>query len=511
MDQTQVRLSTGREINQAIDSPYRYFTSNLLQSRADDLDSLNHDLNLASMTLQAATNGMEAMRDLLDQAKALLQQSLAESDGFQRINYLDQYNEVMSQIENTAEDSGYKGKNLLGGAGNDLKVIFNEEYTSQLLVDAVDYTDVSNIGLDKNMYAGDNGTDTVTISPAAAITADTKMVDIVGYDVGDEIEFVGQLEGDRFGAIEITDTMTVDEFMTTINVSVDNITAELSATTGSIDFTYATESVMRHLKEPSTDLTGSEVNVALGGLNVGALTTGTADIKPSSDLNGLDGFVIASGDSIDFTVTDNDGNATLKSFTYGIDGTNVQDLIDFVNDNVDGVQLYVQENGAGIDSLNFTATSDVASVSYELQDTSTTGVINAGGGLFTGSPATVATGGATDAQGNAWTAAGSNVVGESDFFADTKLNSLLLRVRSAELDVRQQITSYSTDLTLIQRRMDFSEMMINTLELGATDLVIADTNEEGANMLTLQTRQQLSNTALSLASQAEQGVLRLFG
>ena len=53
--------------------------------------------------------------------------------------------------------------------------------------------------------------------------------------------------------------------------------------------------------------------------------------------------------------------------------------------------------------------------------------------------------------------------------------------------------------------------MINTLQTGADNLVLADTNEEGANMLALQTRQQLSTTALSLAAQADQGVLRLFG
>ena len=51
---------------------------------------------------------------------------------------------------------------------------------------------------------------------------------------------------------------------------------------------------------------------------------------------------------------------------------------------------------------------------------------------------------------------------------------------------------------------------INTLQTGADNLVLADTNEEGANLLALQTRQQLSTTALSLSSQADQAVLRLF-
>jgi carbon-monoxide dehydrogenase large subunit len=41
-------------------------------------------------------------------------------------------------------------------------------------------------------------------------------------------------------------------------------------------------------------------------------------------------------------------------------------------------------------------------------------------------------------------------------------------------------------------------------------MVVADTNEEAANLLALQTRQQLSSTALSMASQADQAVLRLF-
>ncbi len=52
--------------------------------------------------------------------------------------------------------------------------------------------------------------------------------------------------------------------------------------------------------------------------------------------------------------------------------------------------------------------------------------------------------------------------------------------------------------------------MINTLQQGAAGLTLADSNEEGANLLALNTRQQLSQTALSLAAQAAQAVLRLF-
>jgi flagellin-like hook-associated protein FlgL len=66
-------------------------------------------------------------------------------------------------------------------------------------------------------------------------------------------------------------------------------------------------------------------------------------------------------------------------------------------------------------------------------------------------------------------------------------------------------------LTTVQARQTFTTAMENTLQTGSDNLVLADTNQEGANMLALQTRQQLSTTALSLANQANQAVLRLFG
>jgi len=59
-------------------------------------------------------------------------------------------------------------------------------------------------------------------------------------------------------------------------------------------------------------------------------------------------------------------------------------------------------------------------------------------------------------------------------------------------------------LTTVQARQSFTTAMINTLQTGSDNLVLADINQEGANMLALQTRQQLSTTALSLANQANQ-------
>jgi flagellin len=76
--------------------------------------------------------------------------------------------------------------------------------------------------------------------------------------------------------------------------------------------------------------------------------------------------------------------------------------------------------------------------------------------------------------------------------------------------LRSQAQSLSSNLSTVQIRQDFTKAMINTLQNGADNLTLADSNEEGANLLALQTRQQLSTTALSLAAQADQNVLRLF-
>jgi flagellin len=76
--------------------------------------------------------------------------------------------------------------------------------------------------------------------------------------------------------------------------------------------------------------------------------------------------------------------------------------------------------------------------------------------------------------------------------------------------VRAQTETFGTNSSTIQTRQDFEKNMINTLQTGADNLVLADQNQESANLLTLQTRQQLEVSALSIANQANQSVLKLF-
>ena len=96
------------------------------------------------------------------------------------------------------------------------------------------------------------------------------------------------------------------------------------------------------------------------------------------------------------------------------------------------------------------------------------------------------------------------------FDTNTSINSTLDDLKASIDTLRSQSAKFGSNLSVVETRQDFTKQMINVLQTGAANLTLADTNEEAANVLALQTRQQLSSTALSLASQADQQVLRLF-
>lgn len=98
-----------------------------------------------------------------------------------------------------------------------------------------------------------------------------------------------------------------------------------------------------------------------------------------------------------------------------------------------------------------------------------------------------------------------------DFSIASVLNGIDTAITSAISELQSEAAKLASNLSIINARLDFTNQMVNTLKEGADKLTLADTNEEGANMLALQTRQQLSTTALSLSAQADQAVLRLFG
>lgn len=111
---------------------------------------------------------------------------------------------------------------------------------------------------------------------------------------------------------------------------------------------------------------------------------------------------------------------------------------------------------------------------------------------------------ALDAAGLALTAAAGS------WATDANIDTDMALIATSLTTLRSSAASFGANVTILQARQDFTKSMIDTLKNGADALVLADSNEEGANLLAAQTRGQLAQTALSLAAQQDQAVLRLF-
>ena len=98
----------------------------------------------------------------------------------------------------------------------------------------------------------------------------------------------------------------------------------------------------------------------------------------------------------------------------------------------------------------------------------------------------------------------------NDWQLDSDIDAAITQVEDAINTLRTMSSEFGNNYSIVQSRETFTENLINVLEEGSDKLTLADMNEESANMLALQTRQQLAINSLSLASQAAQSVLKLF-
>jgi len=249
MTSVQEKLATGKKVNSALDNPNSFFTAKGLENRANDLSSLLDDMGQSVQTLKAADKGIEAISDLVDAAKAKANQALQTSSQSERKKFASEYNELLTQIEDIAKDSGYKGKNLLGGTGNDLKVTFNEDGTSSLAISSVDFTDTtSSTGLNLSDLASavsNTGTLAATngTAGAAALTADALITLDDDFASGDTLTLTDST-GSELGTLEIDATTTVQDVADFIGGSSSDVSATVGtgiAITSSIGITLSSD------------------------------------------------------------------------------------------------------------------------------------------------------------------------------------------------------------------------------------------------------------------------------
>jgi flagellin len=97
----------------------------------------------------------------------------------------------------------------------------------------------------------------------------------------------------------------------------------------------------------------------------------------------------------------------------------------------------------------------------------------------------------------------------TDFLDNSSANKALAILGTASTTLRTEASALGSNLSVVQLRQDFNKNLINVLQTGASNLTLADANEEAANSQALSTRQSIAVSALSLANQSQQSVLQL--
>ncbi|EFO30773.1 flagellin [Roseibium sp. TrichSKD4] len=278
----QEKLATGKKVNSALDNPNSFFTAKGLENRANDLATLLDDQGQSIQTLKAADKGIGAIGELVDAAKAKANQALQTSSISEREQFSKEYNELLTQIEDIAKDSSYKGKNLLGGTGNDLNVTFNEDGSSDLDISAVDYTDTSNAkGLNlSDLNSSTGGTNSISLNNDGA-TGDPALTGSQLVTLDDAFSAGDTLTITNTAGEETTFTITETTTVTELNTAISNSSTDTSSSVGSgaINITSSDNAVQ--IKSDNSAFNGGNT------LQVGTLGSFGSDSDIESTLSSL--------------------------------------------------------------------------------------------------------------------------------------------------------------------------------------------------------------------------------
>ncbi|KZK93537.1 Flagellin A [Pseudovibrio sp. Ad5] len=497
---TQERLATGKKVNSALDNPNSFFTASSLNSRASDLGNLQDDIGQSVSTLEAADKGIQGIDKLLDAAKGKANQALQSKDADTRAKYASEFNELRTQIEDIAKDSGYKGKNLLGGDGNDLLVKFNEDGSSKLNISSVDYTDLDSedaafklgkisdtvaevdaidgkadfdLGISKNSLNKTTGfTNPGLADTATDLNTATEFADggVIHIDSGDG------------GVTDLTIAagVSLDDLQTSIRAELGQDATTGSATVAIEAGQVVISGVNKDIELSYTPSGGGETGGELNGLNVEKSVTKETTLAEldAFEIGDRVSFNLGSGPTTDFDIS---ATSTIDELTTAING-----VTDVTASFVDGVLTVDNET---IDNQITTSVDEGKEFTFSF-------VGNGSGAQFSDSSTNVVGQDIAAVEGRGW---GS----------DELIEESLDQIRQAQLDLRAQASTFGTNLSVVTNRQDFTADLINTLEVGAGKLTLADSNLEGANLAALNTQNSIATSTLSLATQAGQSVLQL--
>ena len=500
---TQNRLATGKKVNSALDNPTNFFTSSALSSRASDLGKLLDSMANGINTVKAADNGLTAITTTVESLKATVTQ--ARQDASWKASSFS----VALTTPATSDVLTFSGGAVTGSVNVDATVAQGVNTGGSYAAD-LDFNDNANNAFETLSFsiAANGGTAraisiTATNDTTLSVTVDggtATTFTVADSDSVDNDELVGALNA-AFDAAATPVAITAstgagatDPIVftadTAVSSSVAAVTVTSVATTDNAVLVAANFGFGTGGTASTTGVTAATVDQLVSAINSNTSLTGK--VKASNDGGKLN---IQNLSTEDLSVVGATSGGVINGDTGAantatIGGNTVRkNLITQFNDLRS--QLDKLADDSSFNGVNLLRGDTLKLVFNEINTSSISIVSQNANGINTG-------------------VLGIGTAAATEFSSNTSLDTRLDELSTALSSLRSQASAFGSNLSIVQNRQEFTKAMINTLQTGSDTLVLADGNEEAANLLALQTRQQLSTTALSLASQADQGVLRLF-
>jgi flagellin len=504
---TQNDLATGNAVNSALDNPTSFFTAESLNNRASDINNLLDSIGNGVQVLQAANTGITSLQSLVSNAQSIANQVLQAPTGYS----------TKSTVTSTAI-TGATADNLLGSGTN--ATVSGTALTDSDTTDTVTAATLlvgGSTTVDGLATAPANGSSlkvdgkTITFSTAqVATTTDTGGNVTIGIGAGSTAT-IGTVLSAIDGITGATTASTVTAGALTLSTgTTQNLVIAAGATSalGALGLTAATTNFVppsltgQTLSITPTTATGTSATNIVFGTGSGEVST-LNQLNDALAANDLQASINTTG-QISITTTNNAASSTIGTITTTGTGnpftglTAVAPVAD-PNSQATRASLVAQYNQV-LQQINTTA-----------QDSSFNGINLLNGDTL---DLTFDETGASklSISGVTFNDAGlglSSLSVGTDFLDNNSANTVLATLTQASTTLRTEASSLGSNLSVVEIRQDFNKSLINVLQTGASNLTLADPNEEAANSQALSTRQSIAVSALALANQSQQSVLQL--
>jgi flagellin len=526
---TQNDLSTGNKVNTALDNPTEFFTAQGLNNRASDINNLLDGIGNGVQVLQAANNGITSLQSLIASAQSIANQVLQAPTGY-----------TTKSNVTSAAIPGANANNLLGpninvtatGTPVDNQASTAVPITAATLLVGTSPSDSLSTQIQPGSVLKINNNTITFVSTQTTTTTDANGNVTIGIGAGSQENVgsiltaidsitgattpstVGSTGSPPAGALQVStgikSPLAISELGTGANVLAALGLTTVAGTTP--PFAPAPPALEGENLSIAATGNGTATNIVFG--------TGTGQVSTLNQLNAalaannLQASVDTSG-HINISTTNNAASSTIGNNSpnpvlTGTAVTNTNAAFASVA-NGGGAPVADPNSQATRSSLVAQYNQVLVNINTTAQDSSFNGI-----NLLNGDTLNLTfdeTGASKLAiQGSVLNDAGlslSDLNVGTDFLDSNSANTVLTQLTQASTLLRTSASSLGSNLSIVEIRQDFNKNLIDVLQTGASNLTLADTNEEAANSQALSTRQSIAVSALALANQSQQSVLQL--